>query len=70
MKIYLLAFVILLLGWMTPAHCENLPGFEENMFLVPGGEFDMGTPPNPNAKYVDDELHRVKVDQVQSSAFR
>ena len=34
------------------------------MVLIPGGEFNMGVKTNPNAPYVDDPVHRVRVDSI------
>ncbi len=35
---------------------------EQDMIPVPGGSFIMGKEPNPNAHYIDDPAHEVRVD--------
>ena len=67
MILYSLSFIILIFNsthfGTAPAISENQePGKEQVMLLIPGGEFNMGAKPNPNAEYVDDPLHSVRVD--------
>jgi formylglycine-generating enzyme required for sulfatase activity len=67
MILYALSFIILILN---SSHYINVsavagiqePGKDHGMLLIPGGEFRMGTMPNPYAAYVDDPLHTVRID--------
>jgi sulfatase modifying factor 1 len=35
---------------------------EQEMILIAGGNFIMGKKPNPNSKYIDNSLHRIRIN--------
>jgi iron(II)-dependent oxidoreductase len=44
----------------TPAYPE--PSVQQEMILIPGGTFIMGKKPDPEARYIDNAAHEIRVD--------
>ena len=76
MKSILFSFVVLSFStYLCPGkgECEKTGsspgGIQQELVLIPGGEFTMGTRPAPGNKYIDDPAHRVRVDSFYMDKY-
>jgi len=67
-------FLSLIMASCNPTGTEEKTGHPagnilQERILVPGGNFIMGVPPNPDSRYIDNPAHEVRVDSFYMDKY-